>query len=366
MIPLIKPLVGRPEIDNVLDVLNSGSLASGEWVKKFEDGFRAYIGTEHAIATSNGTVALDIALKALDVKGGDEIIVPDFTFIATANSVLFQGAKPVFADIDARTFNIDPDDILAKISPKTKAILGVHLFGHPFDVSALKEICEDHHLHLIEDCAQAHGAEYRGKRVGSFGDLGCFSFYATKNMTTGEGGMVTTSDEELKRRLSLIINHGQSQKYLHTTLGYNYRMTNIQAAIGVAQLEKLDRFNAQRIKNAEYLNKHLNFPGLITPFKNDAVKHVYHQYAVKVEDDFPLTRDEFLDYLSQNGIGSAVHYPYPIHLQPLYQSLGYDSDQCRVAMECSKAILSLPVYPGLTDDDMNYISNNINKLGAFK
>lgn len=364
MISLCKPVIDSQEANNVLEVLNSGILASGEWVKRFEDDFSKYIGTKYAVANSNGTVALDIALKALDLKEGDEVIVPDFTFIATANAVLFQGAKPVFADIDKKTFDLDPDDVIAKITSKTKAIIGVHLFGHPFNVKGIKEICEDHNLFLIEDCAQAHGADYKGKKVGSFGDLGCFSFYATKNMTTGEGGMVTTSNEEIKRRLDLIINHGQSQKYLHTSLGYNYRLTNIQAAIGVAQLEKLDGFNEQRIKNAERLSSDLNVPGLRTPVRDAAVKHVYHQYAVLLEDGFPLMRDQFLDYLSQNGVGSAVHYPYPIHTQPLYKSLGYASEQCPIAMECSKKILSLPVYPGLKDDDMDYIINTINKLGA--
>ncbi len=364
MISLCKPVIDSQEANNVLEVLNSGILASGEWVKRFEDNFSKYIGTKYAVANSNGTAALDIALKALDLREGDEVIVPDFTFIATANAVLFQGAKPVFADIDKKTFDLDPADVIAKITSKTKAIIGVHLFGHPFNVKGIKEICEDHNLFFIEDCAQAHGADYKGKKVGSFGDLGCFSFYATKNMTTGEGGMVTTSAEELKRRLDLIINHGQSQKYLHTSLGYNYRLTNIQAAIGVAQLEKLDGFNEQRIKNAERLSSNLNVPGLRTPFRDAAAKHVYHQYATLVEDGFPLTRDQFLDYLSQNGVGSAIHYPYPIHMQPLYKSLGYASEQCPIATECSKKILSLPVYPGLRDDDMDYIINTLNKLGA--
>jgi len=362
MIPLSKPLTDDSEIKNVMEVFKSGMLASGEWVSRFEDEFREYVGTKYAVATSNGTVALDIALKALDIKEGDEVVVPDFTFIATANSVLFQNALPIFADIDEKSFNIDPDDVMSKITSKTRAIIGVHLFGHPFNVNAIKEICEDHGLFLIEDCAQAHGAEYRGQKAGSFGDIGCFSFYATKNMTTGEGGMVTTSDEELKRRLGLIINHGQSQKYLHTSLGYNYRMTNIQAAVGVAQLEKLNGFNAARIKNAEYLNSHLKVPGLITPFKGDNVKHVYHQYVVKIEDSFPMKRDAFVEHLFKQGIGSAIHYPYPIHLQPLYQKLGYDEDQCSISAEASKTVLSLPVSPASTVEDMKHISQKINLL----
>lgn len=363
MIPLIKPITDDLEAKNVIEVLSSGMLASGEWVKRFENEFAGFIGAKYAVATSNGTVALDIALKALNIEAGSEVIVPDFTFIATANAVLFQNARPVFADINERTFNIDPEDVLSKINAKTKAIIGVHLFGHPFDIKAIKDICEDHHLFMIEDCAQAHGAEYNSQRAGSLGDLGCFSFYATKNMTTGEGGMVTTDNEELERRLRLIINHGQSQKYLHTLLGYNYRMTNLQAAIGVAQLQKLDNFNASRIDNADYLNAHLSVPGLITPFKANNVKHVYHQYVIKIKDGFPNKRDNLIDYLAQKGIGSAIHYPYPIHKQPFYKSLGYQDDQCKNADEASRIVLSLPVFPGLTDQDREYICDEINRLG---
>jgi perosamine synthetase len=362
MIQLSRPLTDDSETKNVMEVLESGMLASGQWVSRFEEEFRSYVRTKHAVATSNGTVALDIALKALDIKEGDEVVVPDFTFIATANSVLFQNARPVFADIDEKSFNIDPEDVMSKITSKTKAIIGVHLFGHPFDVNAIREICEDHGLFFIEDCAQAHGSMYKGRVAGSFGDMGCFSFYATKNMTTGEGGMVTTSDDRLRERLGLIINHGQSMKYLHTSLGYNYRMTNIQAAIGVAQLKKLDGFNDARIRNADYLNSHLNIKGLVTPFKDDDVKHVYHQYVVKISPKFPLSREGLMDYLSKNGISSAIHYPYPIHMQPLYKGLGYDEEQCSVSSEASKAVLSLPVSPASNIEDMKHISEQINLL----
>lgn len=253
MIPISKPLLDETEIKNVIEVLKSGMLASGAEVNNFENAFADYIGTKYAIATTSGTTALDIVLKALDIRSGDEVIVPDFTFISTANAVLFQNARPVFVDIDEETFAIDPGNVIEKISSKTKAIIGVHLFGHPFDVKAIREICEDYNLFLVEDCAQAHGAEYKGQKVGSFGDAGCFSFYATKNITTGEGGIVTTNNKEIEEKMRLIINHGQSEKYLHTTLGYNYRMTNIQAAIGCAQLGKLEEFNERRITNAEYL-----------------------------------------------------------------------------------------------------------------
>jgi len=361
MIPVSKPLLDETEIENVIEVLKSGMLASGEWVNNFENAFADYTGTKYAVTTASGTTALDIALKALDIKSGDEVIVPDFTFISTANAVLFQNARPVFADVDEETFIIDPGDVIEKISSRTKAIIGVHLFGHPFDVKAIQEICEDYNLFLVEDCAQAHGAEYKGQKVGSFGTVGCFSFYATKNITTGEGGMVTTNDKEVEEKLSLIINHGQSQKYLHTSLGYNYRMTNIQAAIGIAQLSKLEYFNERRINNAEYLNKGLN-ASLKMPYKEKDVKHVYHQYVVKIDEDFPMNRDEFMGYLSDNGIGSAVHYSLPVHRQPLYQELDYEVGQCPNATRLSEIVLSLPVHPALTEDDLRYICEVTNKV----
>lgn len=366
MIPISKPVFGKEEINAVKEVLVSGFVVQGKKVEEFEKQFANYIGVNHAIAVANGTIALDITLKALGIRQGDEVIVPSFTFISTANSVLFQGAKTVFADIDEKTFNIDPNDVLEKITDRTRAIIGVHLFGHPFDIKDLQEICEDHNLILIEDCAQAHGAEYEEKKVGSFGWGGCFSFYATKNMSTGEGGMIVTNGDEIAKTCRLLRNHGESQKYYHTILGYNYRMTDIQAAIGLVQFKKLDRFNEKRINNAEYFNKHIKVSGLKLPHRKNGVKHVYHQYAVAVEEEegFPMSRDEFMEYLKKEGIGCAIHYPLPTHKQPLYQQLGYtDEDvKCPVATVLSKKILSLPVHPALTEKDLIYITKAISNL----
>jgi perosamine synthetase len=299
LIPIAKPVIGKEEIRAVEEVLRSGMLVQGEKVEEFERAFSDYINVTHAIAVANGTIALDAALKTLRIKQGVEVIVPSFTFISTANSILFQSAKPVFADVDERTFNISPNDVLEKITDRTKAIIGVHLFGHPFDVKAIQEICEDHNLILIEDCAQAHGAEYEGIKVGSFGIAGCFSFYATKNMTTGEGGMITINNNEIANVCRQLRNHGESQKYFHTRLGYNYRMTDIQAAIGLAQLNKLDDFNEKRIKHAEYLNKHIKASGLKLPHRKNGIKHVYHQYAITIEEEEGVTisRTEFMKYL---------------------------------------------------------------------
>lgn len=364
MIPISKPVFGEEEIDAVKEVLVSGFVVQAKKVEEFEKQFADYIGVYNAIAVANGTIALDVALKALEIKEGDEVIVPSFTFISTANSVLFQGAKPVFADVDDRTFNINPNDVMEKITNRTKAIIGVHLFGHPFDVKAMQEICEDNGLFLIEDCAQAHGAEYKGRKVGGFGIAGCLSFYATKNITTGEGGMVTTDSDDIAKICRLLRNHGESQKYYHTMLGYNYRMTDIQAAIGLVQFKKLDVFNEKRIRNAEYLNKHIKISGLKLPHRKNGVKHVYHQYAVTIEEGFPMTRDEFMKYLKKEGIGCEIHYPIPIHEQPLYQQLGYTDEnvRCPIATKLSKKILSLPVHPALTEKDLIYIAETINKI----
>lgn len=363
VIPIAKPIIGDEEAKVVATVLQSGMLAQGKQVSEFEERFSEYIGVQNSVAVSNGTVALDLALKASGIQQGDEVIIPSFTFVATANSVLFQSARPVFADVDEKTFNINPDDVLERITAKTKAIIGVHLFGHPFDLEAMQEICEDHHLVLIEDAAQAHGAEYGGKRVGSFG-IGCFSFYPTKNMTTGEGGMITTNSAEIAETCRLLRNHGDSGKYHHMTLGYNYRMTDLEAALGIVQLRKLDGFNAKRIKNAEYFNKNITTSGLKLPYNKSGVKHVYHQYAVTIEDDFPMSRDEFMEYLRDKGIGSGVHYPLPIHNQPLYQRLGYTSEnvRCPVATALSEKILSLPIHPALEEADLRYIAETINTM----
>ncbi|USH00428.1 DegT/DnrJ/EryC1/StrS family aminotransferase [Thermococcus argininiproducens] len=365
-IPIAKPLIGDEEINGVIEVLKSGMLASGKEVEEFEKEFAQYLGVKHGIAVVNGTAALDVALKALRIGPGDEVITTPFTFIASANSILFQGAKPVFADIDPKTFNLDPNEVLEKINEKTKAILVVHLYGQPADMKAFKEIAEDHKLYLVEDCAQAHGAEFNGQKVGTFGDIAAFSFYPTKNMTTGEGGMVVTNDDELAKRADLIRNHGQAEKYLHVELGYNLRMTNIAAAIGRAQLKKLDGWNERRIENARLLTDGISeIDGLTPPYTDPRVKHVFHQYVIRVEEEFPLNRDELMVKLGEKGIGSAVHYPIPVHHQPFYQKLGYPNDICSNAVEASKKVLSLPVHPAVNRGDIDYIINTLRELGTL-
>ena len=360
-IPVARPVIGPEEVAAVSDVLMSGMLAQGEKVAELESKFAAYCGSAEAIAVSNGTTALHAALLACGVGPGDEVIVPAFSFIATATAVSMCGARPVFADVDAETFNIRPDQVKERITPKTRAVVGVHLFGQPFDVGPVQEICEAHNLLLIEDAAQAHGAMYHGTKVGNLGRCGCFSFYATKNMITGEGGMVTTSDKATADRLRLLINHGQSEKYLHTVLGYNYRMTDISAAIGIVQLKKLDKFNLRRRKNAEYYAANLSAKGLVKPKVAENVQHVYHQYVVRLTEEFPLSRQAFMDYLKARGIGTAVHYPIPIHRQPLYAPVA-EPDPCPVATNLAGTVLSLPVHPSLDTKDLATVCDAVNRV----
>ncbi|MDE4907371.1 DegT/DnrJ/EryC1/StrS family aminotransferase [Methanogenium marinum] len=358
MIPVAKPAVGDDEIAAVAAVMKTGMLATGPEVTQFEEEFAGYCDVEHAVGVNTGTAALHVALKALGVGHGDEVIVPAFTFIATATSVSMCGAKPVMVDVDEHCYTIDPDEVSEHLNAKTKAVIGVHLFGQSFAVEPVAEICADADVLLVEDCAQAHGALCKGKKVGGFGAAGCFSFYPTKNMTTGEGGMVTTNDAALADRCRRIANHGQSDKYLHTELGYNYRMTSIGAAIGRVQLRKLDEMNRKRQANAAYYTKYLDAPGLKTPAIRAGCAHVFHQYVTELKDAFPADRETVMAYLREKGIGSAVHYPMPVHRQPLYA--GDPGVRCPVSEDLSGRVLSLPVHPGVTEENCAYIVATIN------
>ena len=364
-IPIAKPYITDEEIEAVVRILKSGFLAQGSEVYAFEREFAEYIGVKHAVAVANGTVGLDLALKAFGIREGDEVITTPFTFIATANAILYQMAKPVFADIDLKTYNLDPNSVLEAITPRTRAIIVVHLYGQPADMKAFREIADDYRLLLVEDCAQAHGATFMGRRVGGFGEVAVFSFYATKNMTTGEGGMVVTNDDKIAEKIRILHNQGQTAKYVHEELGYNYRMTNIQAVIGRVQLRRLEEMNNKRIENAQYLTSHLSgVKGIIPPYVDPRVKHVFHQYVIRVSDEFPLTRDKLAEKLREKGVETAVHYPIPVHQQPLYRRLGYPQDICPNAIEASRRVLSLPVHPLLTREDLNYVVNAIKELAG--
>jgi perosamine synthetase len=357
-IPMVKPVIENDEIEAVTAVLKSGNLVQGEIVREFEEAFADFIGTEYAIAVNSGTAALHIALLAYGVGKEDEVITSPFSFISTANSVLFTGGKPVFADIDKATFNITADNINEKITPRTKAIMPVHLFGQCCDMGQIVMLAEDYGIPVIEDSCQAHGAEFGGKKAGSFG-TGCFSFYPTKNMTTGEGGMITTNDKKIAEKARLIRSHGQKERYFHEILGFNFRMTDIAAAIGIYQLSKLEDLNQKRINNASYLTEGINnIRGLLPPVTHPAAKHVFHQYTVRVTGDYGISRDKLMARLAEHGIASQIYYVLPIYRQPIYQKLGYD-DHLLGAETAAAEVLSLPVHPSLTRGDLDYIVNTI-------
>ncbi len=347
MIPIAKPWLGEEEKKEVEKVLDSGMLAYGEWVKRFEKEFSEYIGVKHALSTTNGTQALILALEAVGVRG-KEVLVPSFTFIASATSIIRAGGKPVFVDVDEKTFNIDPEDVRKKITDKTKAIMPVHLYGQAANMDEIMEIAEEHNLYVVEDAAQAHGAEWRGKKAGAIGHIAGFSFYPTKNMTTGEGGMVTTNDDALAERVTMLRNHGQTARYMHEELGWNFRMTNIAAAIGLVQLKKLDRANEMRRKNAKFYDENLG-DSVITPYVDERAKHVYHQYTIRVKN-----RDAQVEEFKKEGIGFGIYYPRGNHEQPIMQKLGFTAKLPTTEKLC-KEVLSIPVHPLLRREDLEKI-----------
>jgi dTDP-4-amino-4,6-dideoxygalactose transaminase len=358
VIPIAKPLIGDEEIEEVVKVLKSGFIAQGPKVAEFEEKFAEYIGVKHAVATSSGTTALHTALLALGIKAGDEVVTTPFTFAATSNSVLYVGAKPVFVDVNPETYNIDPEKIAEAITDKTKAIMPVHLYGQPADMDPIREIADDNDLKVIEDAAQAHGAVYNGKMVGSMGDAACFSFYPTKNMTTSEGGMVTTDDDATADDARAIRAHGESQRYTHVMLGYNFRMTDIAAAIGLAQLKKLDTFNGKRIENAKYLTSHINeIDGIKAPTVPENVKHVFHQYTIRV---YKSKRDDLIEFLNAEGIGTGIHYPKPIYQQKIYQDMGFKAS-CPEAEEAASSVISIPVHPSVEKSELEQIISTLEK-----
>ncbi|WP_414470336.1 DegT/DnrJ/EryC1/StrS family aminotransferase [Methanobacterium sp. ACI-7] len=352
MIPIAKPFIGDEEIKEVEAVLKSGMIAQGPKVAEFEQKFADYIGTNYAVATSSGTTALHVALLAAGIGKEDEVITTPFSFAATANSILYVNAKPVFVDIDPKTYNIDPKRIEEAITDKTKAIMPVHLYGQPAEMNKINKIAEEHDLKVIEDAAQAHGAVYNGIKVGLWGEMACFSFYPTKNITTSEGGIITTNSSEFDHNARALRAHGESERYEHVTLGYNFRMTDISAAIGVVQVRRLDGFNEKRIENAEYLTEHIkHIEGIEPPFVMDNVKHVFHQYTIRISNG---KRDELKEFLTQEGIGTGVHYPKAIYKQSLYENLGFTAD-CPHAEKAAEEVLSIPVNPALTAEDLGKI-----------
>jgi perosamine synthetase len=357
MISISKVIIDEIEQKTITSVLKTGKLTQGKKVEEFESAFANYIGTKYAIAVSSGTSALYLSLLSLGIGKGDEVITTPFSFIASSNAILYTGAKPVFADIEKESFNIDPELITKKITSKTKAILPVHLYGLPCNIKKIQIIAKKYKLKIIEDSCQAHGAEYLGKKVGSIGELGCFSFYATKNMTTIEGGMITTNSRKLYESIKLLRNHGSKKRYHHSILGFNFRMTEINAVLGIEQLKKLDRFNNARIKNANFFNNNLSdLKEIILPNTPKEYRHVFHQYTIKLRN--PKTRGSLINYLNKKGISSQIYYPIPIHKQKEYLDLGFN-DKCPITEKICKQVLSIPVHPYLSKNDLNKIADSI-------
>lgn len=354
-LPLARPIVGPEEVALVAEVLATGQLGPGPRVKEFETAFARLHDAAHGVACSNGTVAIEHALRAMGVGMGDEVIVPDFTFIATANAVLAVGARPVFADIDPATFTLDPADVAAAITPRTKAVIPVHLYGCPANLHAIREAIGE--VLILEDAAQAHLALHRGKPVGALGAAGTFSFYPTKNMTTGEGGVVLTNDEALASGVRSAINHGRAPgaalgTYDHAGWGTNARMSDVHAAIGLAQLRHLEAWTAKRRENAQRLTKGLQ-DVVVTPVERPGDRHVYHQYTVLVPD-----RDRVVAKLREEGVGTGVYYPRPLSSYP---HLAHGARRCPEAQRAAREVLSLPVHPSLTPQDVDRVVASLRK-----
>jgi dTDP-4-amino-4,6-dideoxygalactose transaminase len=348
MIPISRPDIGPAEEEAVLEVLRSGMLAMGRKTAAFEEAWAEYCGVRHAILMSNGTVAQEAVLHALGIGPGDEVITVSFSFNATVSVILRTGATPVFVDIRAEDFCMDPAQVEAAITPRTKAIMPVHLYGLMADMDPLVEIAQRHGLWIIEDAAQAHGATYHGRRAGQFGPA-MFSLYATKNLMTGEGGFATTEDDDLADRIRLFRNHGMRVRYYHESLGTNYKPSDLAAAIGLAQLTRLDERTEQRRRNATYLTEHLQGDYLV-PTVPDGREHVWHQYVMR----FPGERQRVIDGLTERGVGTLIYYPVPIHRQAYLQAFvpGAADLDLPVTNELSEDVLAVPVHPRLSDEDL--------------
>jgi dTDP-4-amino-4,6-dideoxygalactose transaminase len=344
----------RAELDRAIaEVIDSGAFAGGSFVEKFETEFASYCGCDHAIGVGSGTDALWLALLASDIGVGDEVITVPNTFMATAEAITYCGARPVFVDVDPYTYTMNPAALDAALTSRTKAIIPVHLFGQPADMSPILDFARNRRLLVIEDAAQAHGARYNGRIAGTMGDAGCFSFYPGKNLGAfGEAGMVTTNDPELAERIRILRDHGQDRKYHHTSIGWNCRMDGIQAAVLGVKLMHLDQGNSlRRSRASEYDEAFADIEDVVTPFVASYAEHVYHIYAVRMED-----RAQVLWLLGKKGIQFGVHYPVPIHLQKAYRSLGYSTGSFPVAEKIAGELISLPMFPELTEQQLNIVA----------
>jgi len=354
-IPIAEPVISTEEIACVNDALKSGWVSSiGEYINKFEESFSQYCETKFGISTNNGTAALHLALLALDIKEGDEVIIPAFTFVATANAVKYTGAQPVLVDVEPDTWCLDPEKIEEKITAKTKAIIVVHIYGHPADMDKINDIAQRHNLRVIEDAAEAHGALYKDKKVGSLSDIGVFSFYGNKLITCGEGGMLVTNDEKIRERANFLKDHGMDhdRRYWHPEIGYNYRMMNLQAALGYAQLQKIDSFFNKKRENAFYYNEKLkNIAGITLPTEKNWAQSSCWMYSVLIDQPFPKSRDEIMMEFHKENIGTRPMF-YPINALPPYKT----DEKYPVSERLSKTGISLPSSVTLTREDIDRIT----------
>jgi dTDP-4-amino-4,6-dideoxygalactose transaminase len=351
------------EIDAAIArVIETTNFILGPEVAAFEKAFAEYVGSAFCVGVNSGTAALQLALMACGIGQGDEVIVPSFTFFATAETVSVLGAVPVFVDVDPVSYTITAAEIEKAITPRTRAIIPVHLYGQAADLDPIRTLAEQHNLHVIEDAAQAHGAEYKGRRVGGLGTAGCFSFYPSKNLGAyGEAGAVVTNDEDLARRVRLLRQHGQTSKYAHAVIAYNFRLEEIQAAVLNVKLPHLDKWNKGRRDRAAWYNEFLSDTGLVLPREKEYARHVYHVYAVQCEN-----RDELQNRLTAKRIQTGVHYPIPIHLQPAYASLGYKAGDLPVTERLSERVLSLPLFAELTEDQQRAVADAVKNQGSAR
>jgi perosamine synthetase len=345
-----------------LDAVHSGWISSlGKYIAQFEASFAAFCGTAHGVSVSNGTTALHLAIHALGVGPGDEVIVPALTFVASANAVTYTGARPIFADVDSDSWTIDPDEVARLISPRTKGIMPVHLYGHPAPMPELNALAERHGLWVLEDAAEAHGAAIGGRRVGNLGRIGAFSFYANKVITTGEGGLLTTDDAALAARCRMLRDHAMppERRYWHDEIGFNYRMTNMQAAVGVAQMERIEEFIRRKREIARLYNERLaGLPGIRLPYEREGVTNIYWMYSILVDAPYPLERDELMRALREQGIDSRPFF-HPLDTLPPYRS----QNPCPNSLALSRTGLNLPSSPRLTNEQVLFICDTLHELG---
>lgn len=364
-IPVCEPTLGGRELEYLANCIKTNWISSkGKYVVEFEEKFSKFCGAKHGIATTSGTTALHLALVALDVGKNDEVIIPTLTMIATANPVVFAGATPVFVDSEPYTWNIDVNRIDEKITDRTKAILPAHLYGHPVDMDPLLKIAKEYNLFVIEDAAEAHGAEYKGKTVGCLGTIGCFSFYTNKIITTGEGGMAVTNNDEISEKMELLrdLAHSNEKRYLHYKIGFNYRMTNLQAAIGLAQMEKIEEYVNARRNNAKLYNSLLkDVEGIALPPEANWAKNIYWLYSILIEEDFGINRDELIIKLEERGIETRSFF-IPMHKQPVFKKMGLTKGEYPIADELWRKGLCLPSSSSLKKEQIDYVCDSVKEI----